>query len=72
MEKEVIVKVNQPKTKILKEDSKTITVALKSKPLEGRANKELINFLSKKYSSEIKILRGIKNRKKLVKLIPRH
>ena len=72
MEKEVIVKTNQPETKILKEDSNTITVALKSKPLDGKANKELINFLSKRYKAEIKILRGIKNKKKLIKLVPRH
>lgn len=72
MEKQVIVKTNQPKTEILEETDNLLKVALKAKPEEGKANKELINFLSKKYSAEIKIIKGIKNRKKLIKLIPRY
>ena len=72
MKKEVIVKVNQPKTEILEETENTLKVALKAKPEEGKANKELINFLSKKFDSKIEIIKGKKNRKKLVKLVPRH
>lgn len=71
MKKEIKVKTNQPETKILEESKDKLKVALKSKPEKGKANKELINFLSKTYKSKIKILRGLKKRKKLIKLIPR-
>ena len=69
MKKEVIVKTNQPKTKILEESDTLIRIALKSKPEKGKANKELINFLSKKYKSRVQIIKGKKNRKKLIKVL---
>jgi len=70
MEKIVIVKTNQSKTGIL-EDNDILKVALKSKPEGGKANKELINFLSKKYKSKIEIIKGKKRKKKLIKFLPK-
>ena len=69
MEKIVIVKTNQPKTEIL-EEGDILKVALKSKPEDGKANKELINFLSKKYKLKVEIIKGRKRKKKVIRLIP--
>ena len=46
-----------------------LKVLLTSSPIEGRANEELVGYLAKIFGarkSDIKILRGEKNRRKLV------
>ena len=46
-------------------------VMLTSSPIEGRANEELVEYLSRIFGvrkSEIKILRGEKTRRKLVSI----
>ncbi|MGE0243778.1 MAG: DUF167 domain-containing protein [Nitrososphaeraceae archaeon] len=46
-----------------------IKVSLKSKPENGKANQELIKLLSKYFrisSDKIKIIQGIKSRKKII------
>lgn len=69
MIKEVVVKTNQPETKIL-EDKEILKVALNAKPEKGKANKELINFLSKKYNASVRIIRGKTKKKKIVEVLP--
>lgn len=52
-------------------ENDTIKIALKSPPVEGRANKELIEILSEKLKvpkKNIRILRGEKSRKKLIEV----
>lgn len=52
-------------------DGPGITVRLTSQPLEGRANDELVRYLSeilKVRKSAIKIVRGEKDRRKLVEI----
>lgn len=52
-------------------DDGTIKIALKAKPIEGQANKELINFLSQKThisKSQISIISGLKTKTKIVKI----
>ena len=49
----------------------TIKIQLNAVPRDGKANRELIRFLSKKLnivSEKIKIIKGISSRNKLVKI----
>ena len=58
------------KNKIIWEND-ILKVKLTSPPVEGKANKELIRFLSKVFKipkSEIRIVRGEKSRKKIIEL----
>ncbi len=59
------------KKRALNRDGAGITVRLTSQPLEGRANDELIRYLSdllKVRKSGIKIVRGEKDRRKVVEI----
>ena len=65
---EIKVIPNAKKREISREGS-TFKVKLKSVPRDGKANEELIEFLSDTFKvkrSEIKILRGEKDRRKVV------
>jgi len=67
----IIVKVNAPKTEILGFDKQknVYKVAVKAKPLEGKANKEIINFFSKKLKKRVMIVRGLKSKEKVLKIL---
>jgi len=48
-----------------------ISINLKSKPLQNKANKELIKLMSKKFNiatNQIQIIKGIKNSNKTVRI----
>ena len=52
-------------------DDGTIRIEVKSQPIEGKANKELIKFLAKLLSvneNQVIILRGANSRNKLIKI----
>ena len=70
MKVEVKVVPNAKKRAVTR-DGPGITVRLTAQPLEGRANDELIRYLSellKVRKSAIKIVRGEKDRRKLVEI----
>lgn len=49
----------------------TIKISLTAPPTEGRANQTLIEFLSRHFrvaKSQIKIIRGLKNKNKIVEI----
>ena len=49
----------------------TIKIKLKAPPVEGRANEELINFLSKIWKtpkSQIKIIKGLTSKTKIIEI----
>ncbi len=67
---EVRVITNAKKREIKKEDGH-FKVKLISPPIEGKANKELIEFLSEVFGikrSEIKIIKGEKDKIKIISL----
>lgn len=64
----VTVKTKQPKTRILEHTDTTLKVALHAPPQDGKANDELIIFLSKHFGKSVKILTGKTSKKKLVKI----
>ncbi|MBU0662439.1 YggU family protein [Candidatus Micrarchaeota archaeon] len=47
-------------------DTGALKIALKAKPIEGKANRELIKVLEKKFGKNARIVRGLKSRKKEV------
>ena len=56
-------------TKLFQINGNEIKVSIKSKPEHGKANQELIKLLSNYFqvsSDKIKIIQGIKSRKKIV------
>jgi uncharacterized protein len=53
-------------------DNGAIKIRIKAKPIEGRANLELINFLAEileKRKSEIEIISGLSSRNKVVRIL---
>ena len=68
----VKVFVGSPKTRIRKKISEdSFEIDLKAKPEQGKANEELIKFISKELeisSEHVKIIKGFKNRNKLIKI----
>ncbi|MFX1308762.1 MAG: DUF167 domain-containing protein [Promethearchaeota archaeon] len=64
------VRTNSKKLKIVN-DGDFLTVFLKSKPIQNKANKELISIIKTKLnlsSSQIQIISGSRSHKKLIKL----
>lgn len=71
--KSIIVTVipRSSETKVVAENCNFIKVKLKSAPVKGKANEELIKFLAKKYGvskSRIEIVKGLTAKEKLVKI----
>jgi uncharacterized protein (TIGR00251 family) len=71
MKKQVKVKPNAQKQKIEEAADGSLIVHLKSPPVEGKANEELIKLLAKKFEvqrSQVVIKSGIASRNKLVEI----
>lgn len=69
MQKRVKVKPNSKLQNIKEEADGSLTVSLKSPPVEGKANEELIKLLAEKFDlpkSRIRIKSGLSSRHKLV------
>lgn len=71
MKIQVKVKPNSQKQKIEEVEDGSLIIALKSPPIAGKANQELIKILAKKYQvsqSQIIIKSGLSSRQKLVEI----
>ncbi len=71
MQKKVKVKPNSKVQKIEEEADGSLTVRLKSPPVDGKANEELIKLLAQKFDvpkSHITIKSGLSSRQKLVEI----
>ena len=65
---ELQVKTNAKKTEILEETSTKIKLAVKAKPEHGKANLEIIKFLSKHFKKPVEIVKGKTSKKKIIKI----
>jgi uncharacterized protein (TIGR00251 family) len=57
---------------LVKGDQAMLRVALHAPPIDGRANEELISFLSRQFDlpqSSLEIIRGLQSREKLVRAV---
>lgn len=71
MNKQIKVKPNSKKQNIEESADGILTVHLKSPPVDGKANKELIELLAKKFNvpkSQIRIKTGLSSKTKLVEI----
>jgi uncharacterized protein len=71
MQKTIKVKPNSKQQKILEQTDGSLYVHLKSPPVDGKANEELIKLLAEKFNvpkSHIKIKLGVTSRQKLVEI----
>ncbi|MDY6901314.1 MAG: DUF167 domain-containing protein [Cyanobacteriota bacterium] len=71
MQINVKVKPSSKEQKIIDEVDGSLTIRLKSPPVDGKANEELIKVLSKKFNvpkSYIRIKSGISSRQKLIEI----
>ncbi|MFZ4555325.1 MAG: DUF167 domain-containing protein [Pseudanabaena sp.] len=71
MKKSMKVKPNSKQQSIIEEKDGSLTVHLKSPPVDGKANKELVELLAKKFAvpkSRITIQVGLTGRNKVVNI----
>ena len=71
MQKKVKVKPNSKQQKIEEQADGSLTVYLKSPPVDGKANEELIKLLADKFDlpkSHIRIKLGLSSRQKLIEI----
>lgn len=71
MKKQVKVKPNSKQQNIQEEADGSLTVHLKSPPVDGKANEELIKLLAEKFNvskSQITIKSGLSSKTKLVEI----
>ena len=66
----VVVKPNARESKILQQTADTMTIAIAAQPEKGKANLELIKFLSKKLKKQVRIVSGFEKRTKIVEVLP--
>lgn len=66
---EVQIQTKSSKNKILGEHNGRLKIAINSPPIDGRANKALIDFLAKELKvpkTKIKIIKGLRNKCKSI------
>lgn len=71
MQKKVKVTPNSKQQAIAEEADGSLTIHLKSLPVDGKANQELIQLLAKKFEipkTRIKIKSGLASRQKLIEI----
>jgi hypothetical protein len=71
MQRRVKVKPNCKEQKIEEQSDGSLTVKLKSAPVDGKANEELIKLLAEKFKvskSRISIKSGLSSRQKLIEI----
>jgi uncharacterized protein (TIGR00251 family) len=64
----VKVKPNSPETKIISQSDSEIILAVAAPAEQNKANIELIKFLGKHLNGDIKILRGLTSKTKLIRV----
>ncbi len=66
----VLIKPNSPKNSILGFDSskKALRISIKAVPEKGKANQELVKFVSKLLKKKVEIIKGLKSRDKILKI----
>ena len=65
----IIVKPNSVKNKIVKVENEILRVEIKAPAFHGKANLEVVKFFSKLLSKRVKIVKGLKNKRKVL-IIP--
>lgn len=66
----IIVKPNSPKTEIkyYDKEKQAYRVNVRAQPEKGKANIEIIKYFSKLLKKKVKIVKGLKNKEKIIKV----
>jgi uncharacterized protein (TIGR00251 family) len=66
----ICVKTNMPKTEILEFDSEknSYRMNVHAKPMDGKANIEILKFFKREFKLRVKIVMGTKSKEKLIKI----
>ena len=64
----VIVKTNAARTEIIGQINGLIKIAVKAPAQAGKANKELVKYLSKLLDKNVEIISGLRSKEKLLKI----
>jgi uncharacterized protein len=62
------VKPNAPETKIISENSNELVIAVHAPAKDNLANIELIKFLKKYFEADVRVVRGLKSKNKVVRV----
>lgn len=65
---QVKVKPNAGENAIIKQSDNSLVVAIAAPPEKGRANLELVRFLSKKLKKQVRIVCGFEKRTKVLEV----
>ena len=64
----IITKPNSKKTEIVSDNDGILIITIKSPPEKGKANQELVKFLSKHFKRKVEIISGFKSKSKILKI----
>ena len=66
----IIVKPSSPKNEIIffDKNKQSLKIAVKAPPEKGKANQELIKFISKLLQRKVEIVKGLTSREKILKI----
>ncbi len=64
----IIVYPRKKKTEIIKEKDGIIFLNIRGKAENNEANNEIVRFFSKKFGKNVKIVKGLKSKKKVIKI----
>ncbi len=69
----IILKPNSPKSRIVKFNSEkeAYIIDIKAPAQDNKANIELVKLLSRELKKDVRIVKGFKNKEKLIKISPR-
>ena len=64
----VKTKAKNPEIKEFNEEKQAYIVNVKSQPIEGKANKEIIKLFHKKFKKPVRIVSGFKSKEKIIEI----
>ena len=64
----VVVKTNAMKTEIIGQINGLVKIAISAPPEGGKANRELVKFLTKLLKKNVEIISGLTSRQKILKI----
>jgi len=64
----VVKRLNCKKTEIISETSKQTELNVKGEARDGKANLEIVKFFARKYKKPVRIVRGLRSKRKVVEI----
>lgn len=71
MKIKIIVKTKSKNSEIISfdEEKQAYIVNVKSQPIEGKANKEILKLFHKKFKKPVRIIHGLKGKEKIIEVM---